>query len=109
MERLNAVLDSALARMFKPQYKFAFAGVASVLIVAVMTFTKVEQPQCNDLACLEKSISDDELNTYLDKNSEAYGEEVFEMDFTNKTIEEQAFKDVMKGVTDEDLDNAILD
>jgi hypothetical protein len=115
LQRLNNVLDNIYARVFKPQYSIAFAGVASVLIVVVMLFANVEQPQpeqkCTDLLCLvdEMKISNEEIGAYLDKNQNLNNEEVFEMDLTNKAAEEQTFKDVVNSISDEDLDNAILD
>jgi len=108
LQLVNGVLESIYARVFKPQYSFAFAGVASIVIVSVMLFTKVEKP-CTELACLENAITDDELNAYFAKSPDLYQEEVFEQDFTNKTIEEQAFKEVLNSVSDQDLDKAILD
>ncbi len=107
-EALNNLLENISAVVFKPKYSFAFAGMASILIVAVMMLMRVEQ-QCNDLDCKMASISDEELNTYLDKSTDAYQEEIFETDLSDKADAEPVFKEVLKDVSDEELNNAILD
>jgi len=107
-ETLDNVLENIAAVVFKPKYSFAFAGMASILIVAVMLFAKVEQ-QCNDLDCKMASISNEELNSYLDNGTDVASEEVFESDFTTKQNSEQTIKNVLNEVSDEELNNAILD
>ena len=105
---LNNILENISVVIFKPKYSFAFAGMASVLIVAVMMFSKVEQ-QCTDIDCKMAKLSDEELNTYLDKGADVYQEEVFETDFADKQNSEQTIKNVFSDVSDEELNNAILD
>lgn len=108
MDALNNVLENISAVVFKPKYSFAFAGMASIVIVVGMFFTTVEK-QCNDLDCKMAKLSDEELNMYLDNGANTYQEEIFEADFSDKQNSEQVIKNVLNDVTDEELNNAILD
>ena len=105
---LNNVLENISAVIFKPKYSFAFSGMASVLIIAVMMFNEVEQ-QCSDIDCKMAKLSEEELNAYLDKGTDVYQEEIFEADFADKQSSEQTIKHVLNDVSDEELNNAILD
>ncbi len=104
LEALNNMLENIAAVVFKPKYSFAFAGAASILIVASMLFTQVQE-QCADVDCKMAMLSNEELNIYLDN---ATDEEIFETDFINKQTSEQTIENVLSNVSDEELNNALL-
>jgi hypothetical protein len=108
MDALNNVLENISAVVFKPKYSFAFAGMASIVIVVGMFFTTVEK-QCTDLDCKMAKLSDEELNTYFDNGANTYQEEIFEADFADRQNSEQVIKNVLNEVSDEELNNAMLD
>lgn len=112
MAELNEFLDTVAAILFKPKYSVAFAGFTTTAIMAVFMFIKVEQ--CNDLECKFAQLSNDEISNYLDNKSDAYADEVFEMNLdiksTNPNINNvHAYKDAMKDVDDAALNDAIAD
>jgi hypothetical protein len=109
---LSRVIDILLGRFrgYKPKYAFAFAGTI-LLIVLGAIFSKVEQ--CNDLDCKMATLSDDEINNYLNDNSYAYSEEIFESSeegtsAVEKATVNQAYNDLMKDISNEELDRALL-
>lgn len=109
--QLNTLVEDVFSVFFKPKYALAFAGFASTALVAVMFFTQIEQ-QCSDLDCKMAKLSDQELNTYLDAHTDEISEEIFEDgSFDGLSVETNAdeLKDAMTNLTDEELDNAILD
>jgi len=110
MEALNNALENISAVVFKPKYSFAFAGTAAVVIVGVMFFMKVEQ-QCTDLDCKMAQLSNEELNAYLDNNTDEISEEVFELnpDASLPSTDNNAINSAFNSLSDEELNNAILD
>lgn len=107
--RVNAVVEQITAVVFKPRYSFAFAGMATMIIVAVMFTLKVEQ-QCADLECKMARLSTEELNTYLgEEDTDSYQDEVFEAAMNDNAGDVQLYKDVLQNVSDEELNNALLD
>ena len=105
---LSNALENLAQYIFKPKYSFAFAGTAATVIIAVMMFTKVEQ--CNDLDCKMASLTDEEINTYLDGNADIYTDEIFEATDEATTTKTTDFEsEMLKDVSDADLNNAILD
>lgn len=103
LEALNNVIENISVVVFRPKYSFAFAGVASILIVASMLFTQVQE-QCADVDCKMAMLSNEELNTYLDSGTD---EEIFETEFNTKQTSEQAIENVLSNVSDEELNNAL--
>jgi len=112
MDSVNSLFDRWIGILFKPKYTVAFAGIATTMIVAVMMFMKVEQ--CDDLDCRFAQLSTDEINNYLENKSDAYSDEVFEMnigenesaaDVKESTL--HVYKDALKDVDDSALDAAI--
>lgn len=108
LEALNNRLENILAVVFKPKFLFAYAGMASIVIVTAIMLMKAEQ-QCDSLDCKMAALSNDELNTYLDNGTDVATEEIFEADFTNNTVSEPVVKGLLNDVSDEELNNAILD
>jgi hypothetical protein len=109
---LNNLFDRWINLVFRPKYTVAFAGFATTLLVAVMMFMKVEQ--CDDLDCRFAQLSNEEINNYLENKSDAYSEEVFEMnagdnlspsDIKETTL--HVYKDALKDVDDASLNEAI--
>lgn len=114
IESLNASLDKLIAVVFKPKYSLAFSGFATMLILGVMLLTKVQQ--CEDLDCKFAKLSTDEINSYLDNKSDAYGDEIFEMKVDDKALPATEkvntvplYKDALKDVDDAALNEAITD
>lgn len=107
MEALNTVLEKVADIFFKPKYVYAFAGTVSILIVGVMMFIKVEQ--CNDLECKMASLTDAEINAYLESSGDEYSAEVFEVTLDESVNGIEIYKDAFKDISDDELDNAILD
>ena len=66
LEGLNAVLENITAVVFKPKYSFAYVGTVALVITGIMMFTKVEE--CTDLECRFAKLSNEDLNTYFEKN-----------------------------------------
>ena len=105
---LNNVLENIALVIFKPKYTVAFAGVAATVMVGVMMFVQIEQ--CNDLDCKMASLTDSEINSYLDNNSDSYKDEIFESAIDeNQTNNIQIEGEMLSDVSDADLNNAILD
>ena len=112
MEGLNVFLDGIINTIFKPGYSMAFAGMATTLILGVLMFVKVQQ--CDDLDCKLAQISTEDINSYLDNKSDAYADEVFEMNLDNKGLNENVnslhpYKEALKDVDDAALNDAIAD
>jgi hypothetical protein len=114
VDGLNEMLDGLISVVFKPKYSMAFAGFATVAIMAVFTFVKVQQ--CDDLDCRFAQLSNEEINSYLDNKSDAYSDEVFEMNLDTKNItgnpnlnNVHAYKDALNDVDDAALNDAITD
>ena len=114
MQSLNLLLEQTINKVFKPKYTFAFAGLTTTVIIAVLMFTKINQ--CSDLECKFAQLSSEEINVYLDTKSDMYSDEIFEM-----TVDEKAlpaidkgnslgiYKDALKDVDDAALNSAITD
>ncbi len=115
VDSLNAFLDGIINAVFKPKYSFAFAGLTTTIILGVLMFVKVQQ--YDDLDSKFAQLSTDEINNYLDNKSDAYSDEVFEVNLdNNKGLNENAngnglhpYKDALKSVDDEALNDAIAD
>jgi hypothetical protein len=114
IQSLNNTLDKVIGSFFKPKYSFAFAGFTTTVIIAVMMFMKVNQ--CNDLDCKFAQLSNEEINTYLDNKSDAYSDEIFEMNLDEKALPAAGkentlniYKDALKNVDDAALNEAIND
>lgn len=112
---LNNALEN-LAQLFsKPKYSLAFAGTVATVIIGLMMFATLEQN--NDLESQLASLTDEEINTYLDGNADTYSDEIFET--TDETTDEtttatpiktsQFENEMLNDVSDADLNNAILD
>jgi hypothetical protein len=110
---LRELADRLAGIFFKPRYAMAFAGTVSIVAVALMMFLKVEQ--CNDFDCQLASLSDDEITSYLNDNTFAYSDEVFEtyleeegMPAGENAQVNKAYNDLMKDVSNEELEAALL-
>jgi hypothetical protein len=109
---LDNLFERWISVIFRPKYTVAFAGLATTLIIAVMMFTKVQQR--DDLDSRFAQLSTDEINNYLENRSDAYSDEVFEMNIgqnmTQSDISEttlHVYKDALKDVDDASLNEAI--
>ena len=114
MDSLNELLDVAINAVFKPRYVMAFAGTATTVIMAVLIFTKVQQT--DDLENRFAQLSNEEINNYLDNKSDAYADEVFEMNLDAKGLSANpnfnnvhAYKEALNDVDDAALNDAITD
>ncbi|HLP49868.1 MAG TPA: hypothetical protein VK154_03230 [Chitinophagales bacterium] len=108
LQAVNAVLERITVVVFKPKYSFAFAGTATLVIMAVMMFVQVEQ-QCTDLDCKMAALTDDELNAFLDVRS-GEGEEVFELNAAEDLQStENNIGDALNMLSDEELNGSTLD
>ncbi len=108
MQRVNIILENISAVVFKPRYSAAFAGMAAVLIMAVMLTWKVDE-QCSDLDCKMAQLTDKELSDYLFMNTDGYQEEIFEAAPVKSDENIQVYKEAFKNISDEDLNYALLD
>ena len=78
----------------------------------VFMFIKVQQ--CDDLECKFAQLSNEEINNYLDNKSDAYSDEVFEMNL-DKGLNAahinniHAYKDALNDIDDAALNAAITD
>lgn len=106
-QSLNNFFDGVASIIFKPKYAFAFAGTVSMMIIGIMFFTKVEQ--CTDLDCKMASLTDTEINSYLDNDSDVYSDEIFESAVDESTNTGEIYKDALKDISDEELNNVVLD
>ncbi len=114
MQSLNLLLEQTVNKVFKPKYTFAFAGLTTTVIIAVLMFTKINQ--CTDLECKFAQLSSEEINVYLDTKSDMYSDEIFEMTVDEKLLpgidKENStgiYKDALKDVDDAALNSAITD
>lgn len=106
---LNNALENLAQLIFKPKYSLAFAGTVATVIIGVMMFAKTEQS--SDIDSQLASLTDEEINTYLDGSADAYTDEIFETtdETTAPTTTVQFENEMLKDVSDADLNNAILD
>ena len=114
MDSLNEFLDGVIGVVFKPKYSMAFAGMATMVVMGMLMFVKVQQ--CDDLECKFAQLSTEDINNYLDNKSDAYSDEVFEMNLDTKAFTSnpninstQPYKDALKDVDDAALNAAIAD
>ena len=109
LSRIDVIIEDVIGIFFKPKYAVAFAGAASTVIVAAVFFMQVQQ-QCTDLDCKMAKLTDQELSDYFDKHSSDGLEEIFE---SNDAFEIDSNSTVLdnglKNISDEELDNALLD
>ncbi|MFN8286902.1 MAG: hypothetical protein U0V74_09135 [Chitinophagales bacterium] len=114
LQSINAVLENVVAAVFKPRYAVAFSGTATMVIIAVMLFVKVEQ-QCTDAECKLASVSSAELDAYFDANSDEFSSDVLDYSFDKEKIEDYGKQDnkaLDKGLnqlTEDELNQALLD
>jgi len=114
LQGMNELLDNLINLIFKPKYTFAFAGLATTVIMGVLMFVKIQQ--CDDLECRFAQLSSEEINSYLDNKSDAYADEVFEMNLDTKGLtgnpninSVHAYNDALNEVDDKALNEAIAD
>lgn len=110
---VNVVLENITAVVFKPKYSFAFAGTFTVALVAVMVFNQPQPQQpCTDFLCMANSISNTELDEYLNSRVDV-GDEVFELNGTDAaesiSTSGDNMKDAMSTLSDEELNEVVLD
>lgn len=111
--KVNTAFEDVIAIFFRPKYTVAFAGIASILVVGVMFFTEVEK-QCSDLDCKMAALTTQEIDAYLAVNDDFYSDEIFELNDSETqqsvtTTADDAFAKALNSLSDEELDNAILD
>lgn len=114
LDGLNIFLDGIVNAVFKPKYTIAFAGMATTLILGVLMFVKVQQT--DDLDSRFAQLSTADIDNYLDNKSDAYSDEVFEMNLETKGLNDTVnvstlhpYKDALKNIDDADLNAAIAD
>ena len=114
LDGLNVFLDGIINAVFKPKYTIAFAGIATTLILGVLMFVKVQQS--DDLDSRFAQLSTAEIDNYLENKSDAYSDEVFEMNLETKGLNDtinvnnvHPYKDALKNIDDADLNDAITD
>lgn len=113
-QSVNVVLENITAAVFKPKYSVAYAGITTMLVVGFLLTVNVEQPQqpCADFLCMadQVKLSDAELNAYLDNTTtDSYQEEVFEQAVNDNTGDVQVNETMLKSLSDDELNNALLD
>lgn len=113
MQRINAVLENITAVVFKPRYAFAFAGSATMVLMAVMMFIKVQQ--CNDFDCKMASISNAELDAYFKAHKDDFNTDVLDYSFDEDKVSnygdksEKAIDKSLNQLTEQELNEALLD
>lgn len=101
---LNVYFDRIAGFIFKPKYSVAFAGFATVMILAVMLVMKVEE-ECLDVECRMAQISTEELNNYFNTHADEFNSDLLDyapgeyIPGTNEIL----------NLSDEELNDAILD
>lgn len=107
MISLNVYFDRIAGIIFKPKYSVAFAGFATVVILAIMLVVKVEE-QCADLDCRMAQISSEELNTYFNTHADEFNSALldFDSDANSYGLNES---NSLNHLSDEELNDAILD
>ncbi|MBL0310307.1 MAG: hypothetical protein IPP77_11725 [Bacteroidetes bacterium] len=107
MVSINVFFDRIADSIFKPKYSVAFAGFATMIILAVMMLIKVED-QCKDVDCQMAQISNAELNSYFATHSDEFNTSL--LDYTPKEkMPESKVRSVLSDVSDKELNDAILD
>lgn len=107
----NARLDALAAAIFKPNYTFAFAGAASMIVVGVIMLFKTTQPPCADLLCQLEKVSDAELNAYFENHEDEFKQSLLEVSTKDAyPLNQLEFsKSKFSEFSDEELNKAILD
>lgn len=105
LQGLNNLLENALAPLFKPRYALAFAGTASVLLMAAMFFIKVQQ--CTDLECKMAAITNEELDAYFATHADEFNTNLLEYSADDKNIQEQT--NALNRLSDEELNDLLID
>jgi hypothetical protein len=108
LRSINLVLESVTNIIFKPRYAFAFSGFAAVLIICTMVFINTQKN--NDLNVRFASLSSEELDTYIANNSDDFQKSVLDVSTDEKKLlNKDAKGEINFAVTDEELNNALLD
>lgn len=114
LHEINAVLERIGAIVFKPRYAFAFSGMATMVIISAMLFTKIEE--CNDLDCKFAQLSDEELNSYITNNQDEFHRSIMDISTDDKRLLNRnakgdlSFDDyVSQQISDDELSDMMLD
>lgn len=111
LSQLNALLDNLAGALFKPQYTFAFAGSAAMVMIIAMMFFKVETvvEECakDDLLCQLDKVSSEDLEAYFATHTDEFSRSVLDVSVDDKRLQKAV--GVSKGSIDEVLLNSISD
>jgi hypothetical protein len=119
LSRLNILLDETVSVIFKPQYTFAFAGSVAMIMIVIMMFFKAEPvTPCapNDLLCQLNKVSNEDLNAYFSAHPDEFHKSVLDVSTDDSRLQRKSEKGalsldnyVSSSISDEELNNAILD
>jgi len=112
---INMVLESIVNVVFKPRYSMVFASVVTILIVGVMMFTKTEQTTL-DLNKQFASLTNEDLDAYFSAHPDEFSKSILDVSTDDSKLLKRSAKGdlsfdsyAIKGVSDDELYNAILD
>jgi len=100
-DSINAFLEEKLGFLFRPNLAVAFAGTLSMLFVAVLFVTKIDQ--CTDFDCKMAALSTTELDNYWIENRAELAD--YEEGITNDW--QVNYEAELKKLNDEELLQAI--
>ncbi|MCW5906807.1 MAG: hypothetical protein KIS94_03025 [Chitinophagales bacterium] len=112
LKSINTALDNLAIALFQPKMAYAFAGSVAMIIVAAMMFAGLEQTQpCakDDLLCRLEKVSTEELNAYFDSHYDEFGKSMLDVSADEVHRFHLNPQNVMKNISDEDLNNVFID
>ncbi len=120
LSQLNILLDSVVSAAFKPQYTFAFAGSAAMVMIVAMMFFKAEPiiEGCakDDLLCQLDKVSSEDLEAYFATHTDEFSRSVLDVSVDDKRLQKAvgvskgSIDDVLlNSISDEELNTAVLD
>jgi hypothetical protein len=120
LSQLNALLDSVVSVIFKPQYTFAFAGSAAMVMIVAMMFFKVEPivEECakDDLLCKLDKVSSADLEAYFATHTDEFNRSVLDVSVDDKRLQKAVGVSsgsmdevLLNSISDEELNSVVLD
>lgn len=120
LSQLNSLLDNVVSAMFKPQYTFAFAGSAAMVMIVAMMFLKVEPivEECakDDLLCQLDKVSSADLEAYFATHTDEFNRSVLDVSVDDKRLQKAVGVSsgnmdevLLNSISDEELNSVVLD
>lgn len=112
LKNINTTLNNLATALFQPKMAYAFAGSVAMLIIVAMLLIRIEPTQAcakDNWLCRLENVSNEELNAYFDSHYDEFGKSVLDISANETSLLQLNTEDVIKNISDEDLNNAFID